>query len=1325
MGVSGKSLKVIRCAFVGTLIVFSGSLLCVTADRFVERTFDRLRPELEKELSEPLGHPLVIGPYKGLRPWGIAIGPTELKVGFKDNSTASFEALNLKYAPIASLFNWRPVIVLSPKSTRINLRSGESGSLWVAGPTTEPNPNIALWIRLNDPVKAFIHPSNIELTATGKTFFKLQEKKVAGSIHLGLPENGSLLLKGSGFWDKLELQARARLNRVRLNPLDSLFVESSGLQSRGQLDGDLQLKIGKGGLNCEGRMALSDFNLKSKSLDNSLSSSKATLSCSNDQVNFPLSQWQYGPWLASLEGGIPLKDSNKLNLAINSSIGLKGVSRSELNVDLKLPFKVANDGFKSGELLGELNLRPFPLSSLGPLMGVSAAGSLSAKGEITGPLSALQTNLSIGVKNPQVSGFRLQEEWRGEFVGIPGGGGQVKMASVGASVPSALSANFNNDWVLDDFIINRLGGQISLERSENRFFWEAQDFRLDRVEVALPPEKSFKRIFGQLSGNGSFGVTPLAIGGQFTIRYPRYMGLRLKEARFNGDYHENDFSISGEIFPPDRGQILVNVKGSVGGELKARAEGLGVSARWITDTALQLPKINLKATSAGGTAKDLGGFFVKAFGDSLDGRLNALSHSQASLLKSKQATNSQNKIINPDDLQGEVDVVIEVEGPDMSSLNLDLELSGELWPRGQKKQIEFQSKPLVASIRGPLQGGMGDFSLLNVPFSLLSLIVPIPPSLTGMFGFTGQYRKTKNIPDLTAELVLEDARLAEKGFVIDKGDFSVTDSILDMDVLVRSTSSLEPLKLIGKLPLDPSLPIDFRVESHGDGLHFLDGFTDGVLSWSKGTADLRFLIRGTRNNPLANGFLVFKKGEFVLMDRVVKELDASMVFDFNRLELLSLEAVMGLNGTIRGFGSIDLFRAEREEIQPLVIQMSQVPLKLPFADVEVASELEIKGALLQPQIGGELTIKDGAISPPKQTSVRQVSTPSKGIGNVSRRRRNLLPEQKWNMKAPLNLFVQNSEATASKMLQSSIPRGFSNVSFHKLKFLLGPNLQIATPPNTFTRQPLAIFDVIGLLTLNGALDQTLNASGVVRLTKGRVNLFTTTFNLDRSKQNVAVFAPSMGLIPYVDVTMTSSVSDTPRSVENLDSSSDFSTNGSGAFGIGGSRLIKVELIATGPADRIADNFQLTSRPTMPQGELIGLLGGNSLTSLFDGGDSAILGNVVGKSFISPLLGNFTDSFSERLQISLYPTTIVSSPKGSKNTKESKRDETDTTQQAWVTDIGIDLNKKFNFSVQATPNRSDIPPQGTLRYEINSNLDALGSLDNEGNWQSQFQLFLRY
>ena len=61
----------------------------------------------------------------------------------------------------------------------------------------------------------------------------------------------------------------------------------------------------------------------------------------------------------------------------------------------------------------------------------------------------------------------------------------------------------------------------------------------------------------------------------------------------------------------------------------------------------------------------------------------------------------------------------------------------------------------------------------------------------------------------------------------------------------------------------------------------------------------------------------------------------------------------------------------------------------------------------------------------------------------------------------------------------------------------------------------------------------------------------------------------------------------------------------------------------------------------------------------------------------------------------------------------------------VTDIGVSVTDRFDFSVLAAPNRNDIPAQSTLTYQINSNLSASGSVDTQGTWQSQLQLFFRF
>ncbi len=51
-------------------------------------------------------------------------------------------------------------------------------------------------------------------------------------------------------------------------------------------------------------------------------------------------------------------------------------------------------------------------------------------------------------------------------------------------------------------------------------------------------------------------------------------------------------------------------------------------------------------------------------------------------------------------------------------------------------------------------------------------------------------------------------------------------------------------------------------------------------------------------------------------------------------------------------------------------------------------------------------------------------------------------------------------------------------------------------------------------------------------------------------------------------------------------------------------LSGLEVAASGPADRISENFQLRSTPSLGRNELIGLLGGNSLANLISSGGFA-------------------------------------------------------------------------------------------------------------------------
>jgi len=276
---------------------------------------------------------------------------------------------------------------------------------------------------------------------------------------------------------------------------------------------------------------------------------------------------------------------------------------------------------------------------------------------------------------------------------------------------------------------------------------------------------------------------------------------------------------------------------------------------------------------------------------------------------------------------------------------------------------------------------------------------------------------------------------------------------------------------------------------------------------------------------------------------------------------------------------------------------------------------------------------------------------------------------------------------------------------------------------------VANFATAGLLRLSGRLDPSLRATRVVRLLGGRLNLFTTTFGLDPDAPNVAVFTPALGLVPYVDIALRTRVSDS------------LSNSALGTVGLGGPtaqdlassgttngfssltqlNLVRITVSVSGPADRLADTIRLRSSPPLPPERLIALIGGNSLAGLTGGGAGTALATVLGQSLLSPVLGGLSEAFGQRLSFALYPTYV--SPSVSEST--DRRSERVPPQLVLGVEMGVDVSERFNTSVLAAPNRSDIPPQINLSYKASENLNLQAGVDTQGAWQSQLQLFFRF
>ncbi len=1480
MGSTGKGAMAPRVMISGLgLTVVAAAAVWLTADRLIARAVNGLRPSLEQQLSIPLGHPIEIGPYRGLGLDGIGIGPIRIRPGTKDASTLRVQKLSLGIDPLSSIRHLRLVVVARLNGANVNLSRNQLGQFWVPGP--KPNGEflhrVDLRVRLVDPAKIRVEPANLQLSLAGAVRLRLNEKWADGAFQMGLPDRGSVTLKGRAHWDRPEFQLATRLKRIRLDRLQGLLPMEQPIQLRGQVGGDLSFEWNRGQTSCGGGLSVVGLKVSGKPLQHALASRQLRLQCDDDRLSIPRSQWRYGPYRASLGGrlhlnqsfdlsatlkelnqdnqlamrldgdwsqprfnlsgrwrlpeanvleqpiaidlqvrgdgrrakawkasletlalmapgvsvkaegalyplldiktkqlqlvgkawkGLPLipellgtkaplngelrvlgpslsprlllalkQDSNpllerwSLQADWSSDQGLLSLNRfssPQFNADAVLPLQIGKGGLQVGALESNVRLQDYPLSRIGPLLGTEMDGTIAADGEVRGPLQSLQPDLQLEINSPRAGAIRLVERWEGRFEGRQGGGGQLQMASVGAVISGSLDAQFGGNWLPESVRLQRRNGELQISGSPALYRWTANDLSMDGLELVLPPKQRWEGVYGRLSGSGDLSLQPWRMSADLKLAQPGLLGIQLRQALLTAKYKNDRYDVSGELLPRDSGQITFEADGYRNAGLNAKLQARGLSARWLTASALSLPQLSQSLPPYQGDATDLGSLLVNTFGGSLDGQLRALRGSQLALADARRLRREK-EAFHPEDLRGQVDAVVDVQGPSLNRLDLDLTARGHLWIDGDDKDIALQVKPFIAELKGPLQAGKGSFSLAHLPFSLLALVAPVPPALQGALGLSGRYRLGEGAPVLTTELVLEEARVGQEPIALDRGQVLLANETLQLDLALRAEGAEEPLTVIGQVPLKPDRPLDVRVESHGDGLHFLAGFSRDVVAWNEGNTDLRLLIGGSLLAPEANGFIVMNDGEFVVRDQVISKVKSSVLFDFDRLEVQDFKGRIGRSGTIQAIGALKLFKPAPEEV-PLAITVEKARIKVPTADLALAADLRVNGALVSPNFQGNLQLSDGAITP--QPSLFSKFKKSDGkSGNINDPlvagplvSANALLEEDWDFKEPLVLLGPNVEEDPNKSLKASIPR-LPFITFDDFRVRFGPGLKVQVKPVT-NLPDIANFTTAGSISVNGPLDQDIKLRGVLQLLTGRISVFTSTFNLDRKAPNVAVFTPSQGLMPYVDIAMETRVSDSVNLGvgSNTSSTTVFDANGTGTLGAGGQlRLVKVMLQAEGPANRLSDSVQLRSSPPMPQPQLFGLIGGNSLAGLTGAGAGTALAAVLGQSLLSPVLGTFTDAFNQRLQFALYPTYVTPTVDNNGERVSGRV----PPQLAILTDFGVNITDRFDLSVLAAPNRNDIPPQGSLGYQIDPNLSISGSVDAQGTWQSQLQLFFRF
>jgi len=621
-------------------------------------------------------------------------------------------------------------------------------------------------------------------------------------------------------------------------------------------------------------------------------------------------------------------------------------------------------------------------------------------------------------------------------------------------------------------------------------------------------------------------------------------------------------------------------------------------------------------------------------------------------------------------------------------------------------------------LEGGLLTGKGSLRIKKLPLNASNIFLNQPRDFLGGFDIDLFYNLDNK--SFLSQISSNNSSIKNKKLLFEKGIIEFNNSVFDIDFSLLINDSKIPISFKGSIPINKSDKIDLRLIGNGKFIELLDIFAAEYFTFKEGDVNLRMILKGTLNKPQLNGFVVIRDSEIDFFNNIIKDINSIIIFDFDTLEINNLQAKAEDSGKIFIKGSLPFYTKNDSDKAEINLITNRFILKKDNFNFLIDSEIDLSGSFENPVLGGNLSLNNGFINFNSNNQNNKLDK------NIKRKDKKDWPELYWNNNQSIEI-ISNETILNSVLLGERLPNYLENLSFNNFKLKLGPDFKLQ-----YSDIVQAYLDTKLDLAINGAVGKDLNARGLIYLKKGRANLYTTPFKLDKNKDNYILFASRSGVVPFINFSLVSKVPDSiiPISENNQDSNilGDLDVNanssGFGSFGIGNSRLIKIEASYEGFLDQLSfedenRRIQLRSTPSYNRSQIIGLIGGNSA-------------NLINRAFISQL--NNADAFSERFQLSLYPALIENNDSLNnifsnenldiENDGQSSSNE-DFSSQAWVAEIGLDITDSINFAFQTVPGRDDISPLGILTFQANPNLELLGSYDSDGDWKSQFQLFFRY
>ncbi|MCC5660242.1 translocation/assembly module TamB domain-containing protein [Nostoc sp. XA010] len=973
---------------------------------------------------------------------------------------------------------------------------------------------------------------------------------------------------------------------------------------------------------------------------------------------------------------------------------------------------------------------------------VALAGLLDFNGQVTGTPDVPQANGNIRLRNFNVSSLKFDPLLTGNVNFQGGQGASLRLAGK----QDRIALNVGADYRPTSFLVKR-GGAVTTGRTEGEnLLINAQEFPIALVGGFLP-NNQLKPLAGQLSGNLVVNLNNYAIAGDVAIAAPRIARVAADEFRGSINYADGSANLTnGQLRIADTNIALSgNVKTGNDPQFQfqanldqAKIERL-LQAFNIFDfkdfsTGLQPPKL------AGAEVLDTEP--VSLPNADLKTQLAYFSNIATSIAKQQQQeTKKDASLPTLAELTGVLSGGISGNGSLKSGLNVGFNFQGANWQWGEYSinQVVAQGNfadgvvtlsPLSVGINQGLVAFTGQLGTelsgkLNVASLPLSLLQPFiekyPIDITGNVNADATLGGSLQDPRAQGQVTLANATLNKQPVQTGQVNFDYNNARLNFDSTLLVTGT-QPVAITGSVPaalpfakVQPdSNQISINASVNNEGLALLNLFTNNQVAWVDGQGQVDLNVRGTLNEPIINGNATLNNATFraEALSEPLTNVTGTAQFNGNTVNVQGIQGTYN-KGQINASGILPIFDPQQALANPLTVSIAD---KLNFKleglyQGGVGGDVVIRGTALKPVIGGDIQLSDGQVIIGSNTAKTKSAATDQTNTNIIDREEvkvNLTPTADTNASP-----VTTADTNASAVTPPNLP-----IQFADLRLSLDDNVRITSqslldfvPGGAAFSQPILSFDAKGGLTINGTLAKPL-PQGVIRLTGGRLSIFSTEFTLARGYEQTARFSPSQGLDPTLDVRLTAIVPEaSARNSQILESPLSAEVSDVSASNFGTLRTVTVQARVNGPASELGKNLELTSEPSRSKGEIVGLLGGSILNSFGQADAGQGLTNFASSTILGGLQGTITAigqavGFSE---FRIFPTPTTSN-------------ETTTASVLNLSAEGVfNINRNFSASL-SRPLSTDESFRYNVLYRLNDEILMRGStnLGDENQFQVEYE-----